>query len=302
MTLQSRFESMLSMMMPGLSSALSGARRTRACAMAALLAAALTACGPSPHETGLNWNGKPMRVAERQDAPTREALVTQGWEAVVNHPPARILRVEAGEWGDSLWLLEFRDEEQAYVAYQEVSPDVGSVILGETACGDRVCFRRGRWIGAVDSWSWKKGEWFARSLALPDAPVPDGLPAAFGSLLHQARIPGSERILTGTFMGAPVSVPVYAVKVDCRGDTAWVYAAPGLADDFAAALARVPGWQRDTVQESGQKVTLTWDTGELPPVFLRFSRKGMVGVEGCFDRDLTSFWLKMQARGLKKLK
>src|SRR5690606_24171440 len=116
-----------------------------------------------------------------------------------------------------------------------------SVILGETACGDRVCFRRGRWMGAVDSWSWKKGEWFARALALPDAPVPDGIPEVFGSLLHQARVPGSERILTGMFLGHPVDVPVYALKVDCRGDTAWVYAAQGLKDEFAALLASGAG-------------------------------------------------------------
>lgn len=267
-----------------------------------LAAAVFTACGPSPHEAGLTWNGKPLRVVERQEAPSRDSLRTQGWEALVNHAPQRILRVEPGEWGDSLWLLEFADEQQAYVAYQQVSADPDAVLLGETACGARVCFRRGRWIGAVDSWSWKKGDWFARALAMPDAPVPDGIPPVFGSLLHRNRVPGSERILTQAFMGHPVDGPVYAVKVDCRGDTAWLYAAPGLDPAFAAAFTPASGWTRDTLAGFPRVLEVASTVQELPPVFLRFSGRGMVGVEGCFDRDLTGFWLKMQARGLKKLK
>src|SRR5690606_3966664 len=94
--------------------------------------AVLVACGPSPHEAGLTWNGKLLRVVERQDAPPRDSLLTQGWEALVNHAPRRILRVEPGEWGDSLWLLEFEDPRQAYVAYQQVSPEVASLTTGET--------------------------------------------------------------------------------------------------------------------------------------------------------------------------
>ncbi len=267
-----------------------------------VVATMLAACGPSPHEAGLTWNGKPLRVVERLDAPPRDSLLTQGWEALVNHAPRRILRVEPGEWGDSLWLLEFENERQAYVAYQQVSSDVGSVLLGEAACGDRVCFRRGRWIGAVDSWSWKKGEWFARALAVPDAPVPDGIPGVFASMLHQNRVPGSERILTEVFMGVPIEVPVYALKLDCRGDTAWVYAAPGLDAAFASEWGNAPGWSQDTVQGLRKNVVVFSETRELPPVYLNFSARGMVGVEGCFDRELTEYWLKMQARGLKKLK
>ena len=264
--------------------------------------AVLAACGPSPHEAGLTWNGKLVRVVERRDAPPRDSLLTHGWEALVNHAPRRILRVEPGEWGDSLWLLEFEDPRQAYVAYQQVSPEVASLTTGETVCGDRVCFRRGRWIGAVDFWSWKRGDWFEQALALPDAPIPDGIPELFGSLLHQGRIAGSERILTDAFMGQSVHVPVFAVKIDCRGDTAWLYAAPGLQAEFARALGRGSGWGLDSVPGGGKTLEVYSELTELPPVFLRFSGRGMVGVEGCFDHTLIDFWLKMQARGLGKLK
>jgi hypothetical protein len=259
-------------------------------------------CSPAVHETGLTWDGNPLRIAARLDHPTRDTLRAEGWEALVDHPPARILRVEPGEWGDSLRLLEFEDDVKAYTAFQQLSPDREAVAVGEAVCGDRVCFRRGRWIGALDAWSWKGGEWYAGHLALPDAPVPGNMPDVFGSLLHQDRFAGSERVLTGEFMGLPLKDAVYAMQVDCRGDTAWVYASPRVKTDFAESLARQPGWDLDTVRGLWQGVEVRSMLPDLPPVILRFSRRGMVGVEGCFDKELTSYWLKMQARGLKNLK
>lgn len=262
----------------------------------------LAACGSSTSESGLSWNGQPMAVASRLNAPARDSLAARGWDALSEHRPARLLRIEAGEWGDTLWLLEFAGELEAYTAFQQLTPDPEAVALGEALCGDRVCFRRGRWIGALDAWSWKGGDWFASRLALP-GPAPEGnIPQVFGSLLHQDRLPGSERVLTGTFMGRPVEHPVFAMKVDCHGDTAWVYASPHLKTDFAETLARQPGWGVDTLGGLWKGVEVYSELTELPPVILRLSRHGMVGVEGCFDKELTSYWLKMQARGLKKLK
>jgi len=269
----------------------------------ALTALALAACGgASREESGLSWSGAPLPVAARLSAPTADSLRAHGWEALVRHKPRRMLRVAAGEWGDTLWLLEFKDDLSAYAAFQQLSPDDEAIASGEAVCGERVCFRRGRWIGSLDGWSWKGGDWFAARLTLP-GPEPEGnLPAIFGSLLHQDRIPGSERVLSGEFMGLAVSDPVYAMKADCRGDTAWVYAAPRVPPGFAESLSRQPGWGVDTLRGLWKGLEVHSELTELPPVILRFSGKGMVGVEGCFDEELTSYWLKMQARGLKNLK
>jgi hypothetical protein len=272
-------------------------------ALTIIMGLVLSACGrTSTHETGLTWNGTPLVVTARLESPQGDTLKSLGWEALVNHPPTRLLRVEAGEWGDSLSLLEYPDEVASYTAFQQLTPDPDAVAVGEAVCGDRVCFRRGRWIGALDAWSWKGGEWFAGKLELPGTVATGNLPEIFGSLLHQDRLPGSERVLTGEFMGRSIKVPVYAMKVDCRGDTALLYAAPGLQVEFAEGLASLPGWGVDTLQGLWSGLQIYSELIELPPVILRFSGHGMVGVEGCFDKDLTEYWLKMQARGLKNLK
>lgn len=243
-----------------------------------------------------------MPVAARVTAPSADSLRVHGWESLIRHRPQRMLRVDGGEWGDTLWLLEFADDLSAYAAFQQLSPDPEAVAAGEAVCGERVCFRRGKWIGGVDAWSWKGGDWFTPRLTLPGPQPTSHLPETFGSLLQQDRIPGSERILTGEFMGRAVSDPVFAMKADCRGDTAWVYAAPRMPAGFAESLARQPGWGVDTVRGLWKGLEIYSELTELPPVILRFSSKGMVGVEGCFDKELTSYWLKMQARGLKNLK
>jgi hypothetical protein len=270
----------------------------------------LWACGgPSFHEEGLEWNGAPLRVESRMAKPEPEALRALGLEALAGqsgtdgHFPERILRIAPGEWGDSLRLLDFGGELEAYAAFQELAWLPEDVAAGVTVHGDRVCFRRGKWIGMVEAWNWKDVEAFDRALALPGAPVAGGIPALFGSMVHQRRLPGSERILTTHFMGLKIASPVFSVRVDCQGDTAWVYASQGLrksaATAFTAQLLRSPGWRVDTLSD-GIQVSRT--LSELPPAILWFSNRGMVGVEACFDEDLTKNWLKMQARGLKGLK
>jgi hypothetical protein len=61
----------------------------------------------------------------------------------------------------------------------------------------------------------------------------------------------------------------------------------------------LPGWRIDTTAHG---LRFSQVSPEMPPVLLDFSKRGMVGVEACFDEDLTFYWLKMQARGLKSLK
>lgn len=282
-------------------------RFTPAAALAALLAALpaalLQGCGgASSHEPGLEWNGSPMPVESRTAVPDSAAM-RAAVPILGTMLPKRVLRIAPGEWGDSLRILEFEGELEAYAAFQELASLPEDVAAGVTAQGDRICFRRGRWVAVTDAWTWKGADVFDRALALPDAALPGGIPDLFGSMVHQDRIPGSERILTRTFLGFQTEVPVFSVQVDCHGDTAWVYASPGMrrgrAESFMARLARLPGWQADTVASG---LELSQNSPELPPLTLHFSKRGMVGVEACFDKKLTSYWLKMQSRGLKSLK
>jgi hypothetical protein len=64
-------------------------------------------------------------------------------------------------------------------------------------------------------------------------------------------------------------------------------------------LEGLPGWRADTTV-SGMQFVL--ETSDMPPIAIRFSNEGMAGVEGCFDTDLTNYWLIMQVRGLKSIK
>jgi hypothetical protein len=137
------------------------------------------------------------------------------------------------------------------------------------------------------------------ALDLPGSAPPAELPGAFGSMLHRGRISGSERILTHEFMGQASSVRIFAVRADCRGDTAWIFAAPELKASFGDSLMRMQRWRADTLKGDLQ---ISSEFSELSPVRMRFSSAGMTGVEGCFDEKLTSEWLQIQSSGLKNLK
>lgn len=260
----------------------------------------LQSCGePSPHVSGVEWKGEPLRVIARSDNPGIDALQAEGIEVLQHHPPQRVLNIAPGEWGDSLRLLEFHGELEAYAAFQELAANPEDIVTGISACGERVCFRRGRWIGVVDAWSWKGGGWMDNALALPGSAIPGHIPEVFGSMPHGGRIPGTERILTDMFMGQASTVMVFAVRVDCRGDTAWIYAAPDLRTSFGDSLVRMQRWRADSLKTGLQTSAEFFD---LSPTTLRFSHNGMAGVEGCFDEDLTSRWLKMQSAALKSFK
>jgi hypothetical protein len=267
---------------------------------AALFLQMVMACGgPSPHVSGVEWKGEPLRVGVRFERPDADALSAEGLHALRRQPPVRMLNIVPGEWGDSLKLLEFDDDVQAYTAFQELAGQPDDIAMGISVYGDRVCFRRGRWIGILDAWSWKGEGWFDKALELPGSATLGELPAAFGSMPHRGRIPGSERILTSEFMGQNSTVPVFALKLDCRGDTAWFYAAPELRPTFADSLVRLQRWHADTLKNGLQ---VSSDFFELAPTRLLFLRGGMAGVEGCFDENLTKEWLKIQFMALRSLK
>jgi hypothetical protein len=270
----------------------------------ALLAAAalssLAGCGgESAREDGLEWKLAPLAVFERVDAPSAERLRAEGFP-VAGAAPTRLLKVAPADGLDTLSLLEFPRDAAAYLVFQELASHPGDFAEGFSEVGERVYFRRGRWIGAMHAESWNGPGALESDLSLPGSPAGSApLPREFSSLLRQKRFEGTERILVREFAGVSLPAVVYAAQYDCRGDSAWIYASAGLDRAFGLALARAPGWKADS---SGEDLEVFALPPAPTPFRLRFSGRGMAGVEGCFDSDLTRFWLKMQSRGLKSLK
>ena len=266
---------------------------------------ALTACGrKSAREPGLEWKNVPLEIVSRIEKPTRDQLGAEGFP-YLSGPPRRLLRARASDPGtdgiDSLSLLDFGDEAAAYAAFQEVASNPDDFAEGFAVDGERVYFRRGPWVGAMAIGSWRGVNELVNGLSVPGVPMgnPYALPPQFASLMHQGRMEGSERILTGEFVGLPFQGRVYAVRMNCQGDTAWVFASAHLTREFGMRAATALKGNLDSSE--GDLAVLANSPGFIP-LKLRFSGAGMVGVEGCFDDSLTNFWIKMQARGLKKLK
>jgi len=267
-----------------------------------LIVLLLAACGrESAREAGLEWKATPLEVFERVDAPSAERLRAEGFP-VAGSSPDRLLKVAPAGDLDTLVLLDFPGEARAYAVFQELATHPGDFAEGFAEIGERVYFRRGRWIGSMPIGSWNGPGWLESDLSLPGAAAGSSpLPPEFSSLLRQKRFEGSERILAREFAGLPLAATatVYAAQYDCRGDSAWIYASAGVDRAFGLALARQAGWKADS---SGDELEVFALPPAPTPFRLRFSGKGMAGVEGCFDSDLTSLWLKMQSRGLKSLK
>lgn len=267
---------------------------------AGLAAAWLAACGDADgmrRVRGVEWDGRPLPLASHLANPSGDALRAAGLR-LLPYPPRNLYAAPPGEWGDSLRLLEFGDELEAYAAFQEIAGDPGDVSAGITVLEGRVGFRRGRWIGLLDAWSWKGAAWHDTALALPGAAPSGSLPAAFGAMLHQGRIPGSERILTRDLLGAGIA-PALAVAMDCHGDTAWLYAAP---HGGSGSPSRYPqaweGWRADSAANG----MFSREGRDLPPARLLVSAQGIVAVEGCFDENLTNNWIKRQKSSIKVIK
>ena len=264
----------------------------------------LAACGREhAREPGLEWKNVPMEITSRVDKPTGEQVVAAGFPDL-GGTPRRLLKARSGdeaEGGDTLTLLDFGDEATAYAAFQDVESNPEDFTEGFAVHEDRAYFRRGQWVGAMPIGSWRGITELVNALSLPGVPMgsPYALPDAFASLLHQGRVEGSERILTREFMGIPFEGRVYAVRLNCQGDTAWVFASAHLTREFGFRVGKA---LKGSLDSSTGELAVVAHSFTFSPLELRFSRAGMVGVEGCFDDSLTNFWIKMQTRGLKNVK
>lgn len=255
-------------------------------------------------EPGLEWKNTPLEITGRLENPTPEQLAAEGFPYGAG-APRRLLRARVSNPEtaglDSLSLLDFGDEATAYAAFQEVAVNPDDFTEGFAVGQERVYFRRGQWVGAVSLGAWRGITDLVNGLSVPGVAIGSAyaVPPQFASLLHQGRVEGSERILTGEFMGLRFQGRVYAVRLNCEGDTSWVFASSDLGRDFGFRVAKA---LNGNVDSSGGGMAVLANSPAFSPLTLRFSKAGMVGVEGCFDDSLTDFWIKMQTRALKMLK
>jgi hypothetical protein len=160
--------------------------------------------------------------------------------------------------------------------------------------GNGTFFRNGKWVGLLPLEMRVEKPWFQSCLSLPESAGWETLPSAFASLLHAGRISGSERVLTRRFLGQIPPVSVLSIQLDCHGDSAWIYVAPGMPKGFAENLIKL-GFNRD----SSHSLAVSRKSPDFPPLRLEFFPQGMVGVEGCFDSFLTERWFQAQGNALK---
>src|SRR3989338_6115236 len=104
-------------------------------------------------------------------------------------------------------------------------------------------FLLGRWLASFPG---DKQEEIRARMGLAGSEAWEKPPRIFSSLLQQGRLPRSERVLWAEFLGLEPPVAVFAAQMDCAGDSAWLYAAPGMPERFIRDLAEQPGHALDS--------------------------------------------------------
>ncbi len=227
-------------------------------------------------EASITWNGKALTLERTVLNPTRNQLNEEGFSIAFICFPKRFLSFHPADLDDEVKLLEFSGENEAYLTFQRFA-NSRELAEGYLFRGNRVFFRKGKWLGALIADSDQKKEWLENVLQFSETVDLGGVPAGFSSILFQNRIPESERIITNHFFGNHLEHKVFSARFDCVGDSAWVY----------FSLEMPPRVVR---------------TGFNKPLKLDFSELGMVGVEGCFDDSLTNYWIQIQKKVLKSFK
>jgi hypothetical protein len=249
----------------------------------------LTGCRLS-HETEatlplaqrVTWSGRlPVAVSDSIPSDTDSTAAS-----------IRIHRLEfAGPEGPfHLELREYRTAYWAFAAWQSLAPNRPRE--GCFRLGSRWVFAHGPYLGITDSsaGSLYPGEFkdrlaFAaeRSEGGQSRPEPlFALPSEFESFPLLGRIPGSERVSEGDFLGSRWSGPVFSAEYRCHEDTAIAFRAfPQKAESLEAFSAlwkgkREPGPGGQGWRFQGQ------DEFSRPMIFEVFS-EGLMGFSGCFD-------------------
>jgi hypothetical protein len=263
-----------------------------------LLPALMTGCRKSQKSAGIvTWDGAALSLEREVINPSDSMLRGEGYPTALKPLPHRFLALRSESLQDEIKLLEFAKDIEAYAAFQRLADPV-ELTDGFAVRRDRVFFRKGCWLGALSASGTGRERLQAR-LQLPGDGEWGALPGFFPSLLHQDRIPHSERIILDRFLGIRTPLPVFTAGINCHGDTAWIYAALGMPADFALKMTDRPGYRK---YSSGKETLIIVDSGWDHPLRLVFFEEGMVGAGGCFDTSLTNPWIITQEKVLKSIK
>lgn len=263
-----------------------------------MMLALMAGCRKSQESAGIvTWDGATLSLEREVLNPSDSMLRGEGYPTAFNPLPHRFLALRSESIQDEIKLLEFSKDIEAYAAFQRMADPV-ELTDGFAVRRDRVFFRKGCWLGALSAFG-KGREWLQTRLQLPGDGEWGAFPGFFPSLLHQERIPHSERIIFERFLGIRTPLPVFTAGINCHGDSAWIYAVPGMPANFARKLADRPGYRIDS---AGKETFVIADSGWDYPLRLVFFETGMVGVGGCFDTSLTNRWIITQEKVLKSFK
>ena len=225
---------------------------------------------------GITWNGKALTLEREVLNPTQNQLNEEGFPIAFVCFPKRFLSFHPADLKDEVKLMEFSGENEAYLTFQRFA-NSRELEEGYLFRGNRVVFRKGKWLGSLIAGPDESKEWLKNTLRFSEMVDWEGIPAGFSSFIFQNRIPASERVIASHFFGSRLDHKVFSARFECIGDSAWVYFSPGMPPHAVY-------------------------TEFNKPLKLDFSEFGMVGVEGCFDDSLTNYWIQVQKKVLKSLK
>ncbi len=248
------------------------------------------------------WEDKPFQAERVVRNPGREFLlgISRSSDFLDGFKALPILYLEYKPEGKDLLLhlFQYQNEDEAFNVFQSIAEPQELSNGWVPDRGKGTYFRKGPWIGYANPGFNLERSWIQEKLNFTGTQDWGQIPTLFASILHLGRIPNSERVFMEEFMGIKPLHPIFAVQMECQGDSAWFYVSPNMPIQFASDLAHL-GYPL-TIR--GEEQILRGDSSFSSPLFLEFSHLGMVGSEGCFDSTLSNQWIYNQKKALKSLK
>ncbi|HKP97866.1 MAG TPA: DUF6599 family protein [Fibrobacteria bacterium] len=245
---------------------------------------------PLPLSQRVTWKGQ---VASRY----RDSLPAIAVDSDPSREPAPI-RIHSFEFAAPdtlrLRLQEYREAFQAFAAFQKFATP-WDMAEGGYRDGNALVFQHGPFLGRLTSA--QTGSAFAGFLRENLSFQGEELfskPGEFSAFPLLGRIPHSERVIPGHFLGRSWNGPVFTVAYRCHADTATAFRAfPQNADTVHTWMQAWKG-KSDTLSWGREIHFQGWDEFHRPLILWVFS-EGLMGFAGCADPILAGEYAqKMQ--------